>query len=143
MSSRPTIDAEQRRKADLDAQNTPSVGIFWFVTIDGKPELLAYKTPWPEAEDYGDFKTEAKAHYTLWPSLRRNLKLAGEYEDWPRGRVVYDTRKDRFTAYIDRQLTADAFRTSIINYFCLPLEKTTFAFDAHYSGAKFKLTGCP
>lgn len=140
MTSRSTIDARQRRKA---GQNTPSVGIYWFVMIDGKPELLATKTPWPEAEDYGDFKTEATAHYTFWPRLRRSLKLVGEYEDWPRGRVVYDTKKDRFTAYIDPQLAADAFKAAIVGYFGLPLEKTAFAFDAHYSAAKFKVTGRP
>lgn len=121
-------------------QQTPCVGIFWFVMRESGPELLSCKTPWPEAEDYGDFKTEATAHYDFWPRLRKTLKLMGEYEDWPRGRVVYHVRDAVFTAYIDRQLAGNAFRTAIREVFHLPPERTRFAFDAHYSGAKFKVT---
>ncbi|MFG1297107.1 hypothetical protein [Xanthobacter variabilis] len=117
------------------------VGIFWFVMQAGHPELLTCQTPWPDAEDYGDFKTEAMAHYDFWSGLRKRLKLTGEYEDWPRGRVVYHVRDEVFTAYIDRQLAGDAFRAAIIEAFHLPPERTRFAFDAHYSGAKFRLTG--
>lgn len=38
------------------ADAVPCVGIFWFVMQSGRPELLTCRTPWPEAEDYGDFK---------------------------------------------------------------------------------------
>ncbi len=125
------------------ADAVPCVGIFWFVMQAGRPELFTCRTPWPEAEDYGDFKTEAMAHYDFWPSLRKKLKLMGEYEDWPRGRVVYHVRDEVFTAYIDRHLSGDSFRTAILEAFRLPPERTRFAFDAHYSGAKFKVSGQP
>lgn len=126
---------------DVDA--VPCVGIFWFVMCAGQPELLICSTRWPEAEDYGDFKTEPMAHYEFWPLLKRKLNLIGEYEDWPRGRVVYDMRQDRFIVYIDRQLAGQPFKARLLARFLLPPEKTSFAFDAHYSGAKFKLHGQP
>lgn len=125
------------------ADAAPYVGIFWFVMQAGRPELLTCRTPWPEAEDYGDFKTEAMAHYDFWPGLRKKLKLMGEYEDWPRGRVVYHVRDEVFTAYIDRQLAGDGFRAAILEAFRLPPKRTRFAFDTHYSGAKFKVSGQP
>lgn len=108
-----------------------------------RPQLLSCRTPWPEAEDYGEFKTEPMAHYYFWPRLRKTLKLVGEYEDWPRGRVVYNVKEQIFTAYIDRQLAGDPFRAVILAAFGLPPECTRFAYDAHYSGAKFKVSGRP
>ncbi|MFG1285144.1 hypothetical protein [Xanthobacter autotrophicus] len=47
--------------------------------------------------------------------------------------------KQVFTAYFNRQLAARAFRAAIIDAFHLPLRQTLFAFDAHYSDAKFKV----
>ncbi|MFS8037137.1 hypothetical protein ACI7BZ_09270 [Xanthobacter sp. AM11] len=134
---------EKRESGTERPQQTPCVGIFWFVMQAGRPELLTCQTPWRDAEDYGDFKTEATAHYDFWPGLRKRLKLVGEYEDWPRGRVVYHVRDAVFTAYIDRQLSGDGFRAAIREAFHLPPERTRFAFDAHYSGAKFKVSGRP
>lgn len=137
----PRKEAAVVHEADTSGEQAiPCVGIFWFVLHDGRVELVAHKTPWPDAEDYGDFKTEAMAHYSFWPTLQKKLKLPGEYEDSPRGRVVYNTREDRFTVYIDRQLAGDVFRARILTEFVLPADKTGFAFDFHYSGAKFKVT---
>ncbi|GGF74604.1 hypothetical protein GCM10007301_38080 [Azorhizobium oxalatiphilum] len=124
--------------------DVPCIGIFWFVMRGDRPQLFACLRPWPEGEDYGDFKTEPTAHYDLWPRIKRKLNISGEYEDWPRGRVVYDLPGKRFTAYIDRQLAGDTYRTAILHAFHLPIERTRFAFDAHYGRAKFKVTGtCP
>ncbi|MFG1193143.1 hypothetical protein [Xanthobacter flavus] len=79
---------------------------------------------------------------THWPDKPKR-KLVGEYEDWPRGRVVYHVRNEVFTAYIDRQLSGDGFRAAILKAFHLPPERTRFTSDAHYSGAKFKVSGRP
>jgi hypothetical protein len=37
------------------------------------------------------------------PSLRALIR-ADEYEDWPRGRIIFDQSKDRFVLYADRKL---------------------------------------
>ena len=37
------------------------------------------------------------------PSLRAIIR-ADEYEDWTRGRIVFDRSKDRFVLYADRKL---------------------------------------
>lgn len=124
--------------------HVPCVGIFWFVMRTAQPELLARLTPWPQGEGYGDFKTEPTSHYQLWPLIKRRINIAGEYEDWPRGRVVYNLLSQSFTAYIDRQLAGDTYRAAVLQGFHLPIDQTRFAFDAHYSRAKFKVTGtCP
>ncbi len=119
----------------------PCVGIFWFVMRTARPQLLARLRPWPQGEDYGDFKTEPTSHYHLWPIIKRQINIAGEYDDWPRGRVVYNVPGRSFTAYIDRQLAGDTYRAALLHRFNLPIKQTQFAFDAHYSGCKFKVTG--
>lgn len=139
VESSATPDGSESREAFAGA--TSCVGIFWFVMSRGRAELAGHATPWPEAEDYGDFKTEPRAHYAHWPVVARALKVPGEYEDWPRGRVVYNTRDDRFIVYIDRQLAGDGFKARLLTFFALPPERTLFAFDAHYSGARFKVRG--
>lgn len=89
-AGRPTPPDSPEDGKPTSSADIPCVGIFWFVMRAGRPELLTCMTPWPQAEDYGDFKTEATAHYEFWPKLRKTLRIIGEYEDWPRGRVVYN-----------------------------------------------------
>jgi hypothetical protein len=83
----------QARKRLRDA-GAPQVGLFW--VVDGKP--LAFGDPLHEAEPWGDFKNHKQDHIRLWKSLQRNgvVPRDSEYEDYPRGRVVYNTKSDSF-----------------------------------------------
>jgi hypothetical protein len=78
----------------------PHVGIFWL--CDGK--LLIDSTPLPEAEDYGDFKTHPRSHLEAWTVFRQRgiVPIDTEYEEHPRGRVIYDTKTCQFTMLADR-----------------------------------------
>jgi hypothetical protein len=60
-------------------------------------------------------------------------------KDWPRGRVLYDTRTQKFSVYLNDQLQASAFEREILARFNLPPGQTLFASDLHYSQARFKL----
>jgi hypothetical protein len=66
------------------------VGIFWLV--DGEP--LVDRTPLRAAEDYGDFKTHPQSHLEAWSLLQQNgiAPPEVEYEEFPRGRVMYNTK---------------------------------------------------
>jgi hypothetical protein len=71
---------------------------------------LAHAVPLGQAEAYGEMLTTETGHYDFWSGLARRgvgaLREAGlptapawsEYEEWPRGRVLYDCHARRFVA---------------------------------------------
>jgi hypothetical protein len=79
-------------------------------TPDGEARLLAAGCPLDQAE-YGDCLTYGSGHYATWAHGRRDrtvdpalraLVRSYEYEDWPRGRIVFDQSRDVFVLYADR-----------------------------------------
>ena len=88
------------------------------------------------------FLTFADGHYTVWERWRRagrgadagllRLVRSFEYEDWPRGRVVFDRVGDRFTLYADRKLIQADTIAHIARRFLLPAERTDVQTDFHY-----------
>src|ERR1039458_8987371 len=73
----------------------PHVGIFWIV--NGKS--LIESTPLSEAEPYGVFLTHPRGHAEVWEAFQRAgaVPREVEYEESPRGRVMFNTRTKRFT----------------------------------------------
>jgi hypothetical protein len=121
-----------------------AVGIFWAIQPPGKPTiLLDHRCPLGDAETYGDMLTSPHGHYDLWerwrrvggeiPDVVKALVAASEYEEWPRGRIVCDTMRQRFTCYADAKILrrADLLAT-IRERFGLPPERTMMKRDNHY-----------
>jgi hypothetical protein len=90
----------------------PSVGIFWLVN-----DILVFeRSTLDEAEPDGDYLTHPVGHDERWEEWQRlgtmGLSALGypaiiaitEYEDWPRGRIVYEEPMDRFVIYADERL---------------------------------------
>jgi hypothetical protein len=57
------------------------------------------------------------------PALRAIVR-SYEYEDWPRGRIVYDRSHDLFILYADRKLMAPTMIARIATQIHLPAERT-------------------
>jgi hypothetical protein len=78
----------------------PRVGIFWL--LDGK--LLIDSTGLSKAEEHGDFKVHPGDHHTVWEQFQQDGSVPPEmeYEEAPRGRVVYNTQAQRFSLLADR-----------------------------------------
>ena len=55
-----------------------------------------------------------------------------EYEDWPRGRIVFDRSRDLFILYADRKLLTPVTSARIKAQFHLPAERTKVQSDGHY-----------
>jgi hypothetical protein len=121
---------------------TPHVGIFWVVqTSNGEPTPLAAGCPLDRAEPYGDCLTYGPGHYETWDHWRRDRSVdpalraivrSYEYEDWPRGRIVFDRSPDLFILYADRKLITPPTIARIATQFHLPAERTEFQTDLHY-----------
>jgi len=128
--------------SDDPKNSQPCVGIFWVAQAkDGAPRLIAVGCPLEQAEAYGDCLTYGPGHYETWTRWRRDRTIdAGhraivrscEYEDWPRGRIVFDQSKDRFVLYADRKLMLPGTIARIQRQFAISAGQTTVETDLHY-----------
>jgi hypothetical protein len=118
----------------------PSVGIFW--EISGV--IVIDCSALHDAEHYGDCITHAKGHYDFWQEWQAlggtALAVAGypksilstEYDEWPRGRIVYETRTSRFVLYADVRLQKPSIVTAIKNAFGISDAAVAVKSDLHY-----------
>lgn len=123
------------------------VGLFWVVEECGSAVLVSHTVPLAEAEPYGDMLTMDTGHFEYWTTLARPsataLRTAGlptapawsEYEDWPRGRVLYDLKARRFVIRADRQLHHPAFVRQIVDRFGIGARDPLVLPDDHYRSA--------
>ena len=116
-----------------------SVGIFFGAMHNGAPVIVHEATALGDAEDYGLCKTHPGGHLEAWEASLRALSLQGDYDDFPRGRIVYDRPSAYFNVYLDRALDVPIFRRAINYYFALPDGFTAFGYDAHYARARHKM----
>jgi hypothetical protein len=127
-------------------RETPHVGIFWVVqTSNGEARLLTTGCPLDQAEPYGDCLTYSPGHYETWahwrrdrtvdPALRATVR-SYEYEDWPRGRIVFDRSRDLFVLYADCKLLTPEMIARIATQFHLPAERTEITSDLHYQSTE-------
>lgn len=121
------------------ALGEPAVGIFWQV----ESSLVVERTPLSEAEPYGECLTHAGGHYDRWENWQRlgaaGLRAAGlpeaiafsEYDDWPRGRVVFDSEALRFMLYADRRLQRPEIVARLVEAFGLSTADVVVRCDPH------------
>ncbi len=124
---------------DTGSAATPSVGIFFGAMLKAAPFILHEATPLAEAEDYDLCKTHPRGHYQAWEASRAALALQGEYDDYPRGRLVFDARRLHFIVYLDRGLDVPVFRRAILHYFAIPADGTVSRHDAHYARVRHRM----
>jgi hypothetical protein len=122
------------------APTQPAVGIFWRVN----DVLIIDRSTLDEAEPYGECITHAAGHYERWQQWQElgEMRLASagypdciawtEYDQCPRGRIVYETPVRRFVLYADRRLqkldVIDALKTA----FGLNEAEVIVRSDSHY-----------
>jgi hypothetical protein len=112
----------------------PKLGIFWLVGKD----LVIASTPLEQCELYGDVLNEPRSHVDYWTALQGNgtVPREMEYEEAPRGRVVYNAKTKQFTLMADKHILAE--RKVVKDILCeLGLPKTTkLDTDFHYRCAR-------
>jgi hypothetical protein len=97
--------------------------------------LVIDSTPLSQAEPYGVHLTHPGSHIDVWEQRRLDGKAPGEseYEDFPRGRVIYNTKTQRFTLLADRCILKDnGIVSKIMSEMKLPNQKTDKGTDSHY-----------
>jgi hypothetical protein len=76
-------------------------------------------------------------HITEWEDKQiysPNFKelIGSEYQELPRGRVVYSPLINRMTIYMDSSLFDNAYKAQLKSYFNLVNCKITWKKDSHY-----------
>ncbi len=122
--------------------DAPQVGIFWCVLDPaGTRHLLAERCALDAAEEYGDCLTFGPGHYEVWQRWQRarapisslaSVVRGHEYEEWPRGRVVFDRKADRFFLYADRRIQRAGLLPELVASFRLPADRVIVRTDPHY-----------
>jgi hypothetical protein len=132
------------RQAKLERGAVPHVGIFWLVSDPERDMFVTDSVPISEAELYGDCLTHPRGHYEMWDRWQRAgpswLKRNGlptaicrtEYEEHPRGRIVYERSADLFVVYADRRLHITKTISMIVEAFRLPGDRSVVRSDDHY-----------
>lgn len=111
-------------------RENPELGIVFLVN----GELLIASIPVSEGENYGDFKNYPGGHPSYWAELQRvgTVCRNSEYEEHPRGRVVFNRKTGRYSLYLDRCISKNQNVVSrIISKMHLPAD-TLMATDPHY-----------
>jgi len=124
---------------------SPSIGIFWLIQSAGTAVLFTQRSALEDAEAYGDCLTHPVGHYELWERLqavpihsfkKRRLPIAirsTEYEQFPRGRIVYEKPSDTFVIYADAKLQTPELISSLTRAFHLEAQANVVVrSDSHY-----------
>jgi hypothetical protein len=115
----------------------PHVAIFWVVSGNA----LIDSTPLSQAEPYVDFLIHAGGHDKVWQRYQQSGLVAAdmEYEESPRGRVMYNTETQRFTLLADKCiLKNNGVVKKIMSAMNLPSKTTDKGTDEHY-----QCSACP
>ena len=100
----------------------PLIGPFFFLA----GRLICHALPLSEGQDRFGKLDDPYGHDQLWEDHFR----AGDYIDYPRGRVVWDCANHRAIVYIDRCIHVPSVLAKIKEAFCLGAY--VVAYDDHY-----------
>ena len=121
---------QSKRAKKSVASPEPHVGIFWL--LNGR--LLFDSTPLSEAELYAGHLGHAPSHDDVWAKFQRLGKAPreSEYEEFPRGRVIYHPAVGEVTIFADQCiLDRKDLIAQIMQTLHLP-PKTKLDTDSHY-----------
>ena len=111
---------------------TPEVGPFY--VIDGAvfADSESYKEVFPNNLGFIDSNNN---HYDYWHSLQRFYPEFRrlDYDYYPRGRVIYNSKEKKFHLYADQCILDDeSLIDAIIEELSLPAASTIVGDDEHY-----------
>jgi hypothetical protein len=112
-------------------KNLYSIGVFWIY----KSQIYFKSIITDDVKAINGFKDSDFAHYQVWNELSSQNKdfYLYEYEDIPRGRVIYDIKSSQFIVYSNYDIiNSDEAKALIIKGFNLRVDNVLFKNDDHY-----------
>jgi hypothetical protein len=133
--SHPTIREIQTRQNKDESPSSVGfgeVGIFWIY----KKTLIQESVPISEGEDSGDYVNGPVGHYMVWRHVQEAIPelRAYEYDQVPRGRVLYSKADKRFYVYGPKEfLKSASHKRTVLSGFNIPDSQAVFRSDEHYA----------
>lgn len=124
-----------KKKKNPQTRPAPQVGIIFY--FDNK--LWIESTPLEKAGNYGECKIHDGNHIDYWDRLIRESLVPqdDEYQNIPRGRVVYNTSTQRYRLMLDRCILRRKNLVAMIKrQMGLPPKETDTSTDLHYRCAE-------
>ena len=75
--------------------------LFFYIQNSKENYFLIHKCENEESELYGDFLNFPESHMDIWEKYYKN-KYKVDFDYYPRGRVVYNTKEDCYYIYHDK-----------------------------------------
>ena len=107
------------------------IGVFWIY----KQNIYLKSIKVDNVKAINGFIDSDFSHYQVWDEISAQNKdfYLYEYEDIPRGRVVYDVEYTQYIVYSNEDIiNSDKAKKSITEAFNLNTTKVIFEYDAHY-----------
>lgn len=103
------------------------VGLFFYVNRN----ILFDFVDVSQAEVYGDFRIGNSSHYDIWDEKYDKIH-SKPYDYFPRGRVVYQYKENKYILYADKCIDEKAIK-DIVKIFGIENESINInRTDAHY-----------
>lgn len=132
VGSSPTTPTRERKWMKT-ASNSNLLSIFWY--IDGEFIGIDEELRGEMVEQFGDYLQIDDDHYNIWfdTIVLVYPELSGyEYDDFPRGRIMFDTRLHKFKVVGDEKICNDpTVQEKVRKNYGLPIT-TVFDTDEHY-----------
>lgn len=112
----------------------PQIGIFWVY----KSRVIGMPRPWRKCEvGMLGIYDSPDTHVDAWEQERIYLPDYPEltdtdYEQLPRGRIVYFAKEDNYVVYLDARINTTALHKKIVRCFKLDEKRTAWQEDDHY-----------
>jgi hypothetical protein len=125
------VDMKTIKNKEQPKKPSGRVGVFWIY----QGTILAASFPLKDGEEYGDAINGGVDHVDFWPKLQaQHPELRGlEYEEVPRGRVVFMKQAKKYHVYRDKTLSGPVSKRAVIQEFALAGAKVLFRTDPHYT----------
>lgn len=108
-----------------EESNISLVGPFFYIC----KKLYTHSVPMSEFKKGERFYNDPISHLEFFDALG----IDGDYGNYPRGRVIYDSLKDKYIVYMDKSIMTEDIKHSVMLAYYLDKSKTMFRRDAHYT----------
>lgn len=107
------------------------IGIFWY--FENKIIGIAHDSNQSDQDSLGLIDS-SYTHVKFWETLKQNsLNLQEfEYEEIPRGRVIYNFKTRKIYVYMDAKLFKKSIAKQISEFFNLDFDSVLWMKDPHY-----------
>ena len=120
-----------KENSEMHLKHEPKIGIFWIY----KEEILAGMKSLRVIRAVCGMKDTDFEHYRLWSEFQkaRHELRCFEYEDIPRGRIVYSEKENAFILYLGKEMAGNkGIVEKIVSRFDLKNLNVRVCTDEHY-----------